>query len=147
MTEKNNQLIEKVAADFASGLHCSQVTFAHAAAKQGFDEKDAKKIGAAFGGGMFNGERCGAVTGALMGLGLKYGHSGPEDKPNEAELMEKKAQLEKAFLEKYDSLLCEKILGANLGTPEGMKRVQEEKLTSGCAELTAYVCQILDELL
>lgn len=147
MIENNDKLIEKVAADFASGLHCSQVTFAHAAEKIGFDEKDAKKIGAAFGGGMFNGERCGAVTGALMGLGLKYGHSGAEDKANEAELQVKKAQLEKLFLEKYDSLLCADILGANIGTPEGLKQVKEQNLTSGCAELTAYVCQILDELL
>lgn len=147
MIEKNEKLIEKVAADFASGLHCSQVTFGHAAEKLGFDEKTAKKIGAGFGGGMFNGERCGAVTGALMGLGLKYGHSCAEDKPNEAEMQAKRVQLEKAFLEKYDSLLCKDILGANIGTPEGLAEIKEKNLTSGCAELTAYVCQILDELL
>ena len=147
MAEINEELKAQVAKDFQSGLHCSQVTFAHAARKLGFDEVVAKKIGAGFGGGMFNGERCGAVTGALMGLGLKYGHSSAEDKPNEAELQKKKAELEKKFLEKYPSLLCEEIIGANIGTPEGMQRFKDENLAKDCPALTAYVCQILDELM
>lgn len=143
----SEELTKKVAEDFAAGLHCSQVTFAYAAKKLGFDEKTAKKIGAGFGGGMFNGERCGAVTGALMGLGLAYGHSSKEDKPNEARLQAKKGELEKQFLEKYNSLLCEDIIGANIGTPEGQAKMKEGNLFAGCPALTAYVCQILDELI
>lgn len=147
MAEISEQLTAEVTKDFQSGLHCSQVAFAYAARKLGLDEVTAKKISAGFGGGMMNGERCGAVTGALMGLGLKYGHSSAEDKPNEAELLAKKAEFEKKFLENYPSLQCKEILGADIGTPEGMQRCKEENLTKNCPALTAYACQILEELL
>lgn len=147
MAEINAELTAQVAKDFQSGLHCSQVAFAYAARKLGFDEVAAKKISASFGGGMMNGERCGAVTGALMGLGLKYGHSSADDKPNEAELMAKKAEFEKRFLERYPSLQCKEIIGANIGTPEGMQRFKDENLAKDCPALTAYACQLLEELL
>ena len=64
---------EKAMQNYAGGIDCSQVVFAHGAELLGFDQKTAKKIAAAFGGGMFAGERCGCVTGALMAIGLKYG--------------------------------------------------------------------------
>lgn len=147
MSEVNQELVKEVAEQFAIGQHCSQVSFAYAARKLGFDEKAARKIGAGFGGGMFNGERCGAVTGALMGLGLKYGHSCKEDKPVEQELHQKRIEFEKKFKERYNSLICEEILGANIGTEDGMKRIKEENLTKNCAALTAYACELLDELL
>ena len=82
-----------------------------------------------------------------MGLGLKYGHSGPEDKANEQTLQAKKKALEAAFMDQYHSLLCKDVIGANFGTPEGQKKIQEEQLTKNCPLLTARVCMLLDELL
>ncbi len=34
----------------------------------------ANKVSACFGGGMMHGDTCGAFTGAIMAVGLKYGH-------------------------------------------------------------------------
>ncbi len=140
--------LEQLAADsFADGLHCSQVTFGYAAKKLGFDEETARKIGAAFGGGMFNGERCGALAGAMMGLSLAYGHYSKETKSNEAKLTEKRVELEKKFKDAFGSYYCADIIGANIGTEEGRKRFVEENLAKDCPALTGYVCQLLDELL
>lgn len=147
MKELTQEFIDEVTALTGQGLHCSQIVFAYGAKKLGFDETDAKKISAPFGGGMFDGERCGSATGALMALGLKYGHSGAEDKANEAELTAKRIEFNKRFVEKYGSLQCADILGANIGTPEGMKKIVDEKLTSGCPALIAYTCLLLDDLL
>lgn len=141
------EYIDLAASSFGEGLHCSQVTFGYAAKKLGFDEATAKKIGAAFGGGMFNGERCGALTGAMMGLSLAYGHYNKETKPNEAKLQEKRIALEKKFKEAFGSYQCADIIGANIGTPEGMERFKKENLAKDCPVLTGYVCQLLDELL
>ncbi|MCQ2595593.1 MAG: C-GCAxxG-C-C family protein [Treponemataceae bacterium] len=41
----------------------------------GITEEQAIKLGSYFGTGMRKGEVCGAVTGALMVLGLLYGHN------------------------------------------------------------------------
>lgn len=145
--EPSTAFVQTVAKDFASGLHCSQVTLAYAAKKLGYDEKTAKKIGAGFGGGMFNGERCGALTGAMMGLGLKYGYTGQKDAENLAVLQQKVKQLEDEFQTSYSSLQCEDIIGVNIGTPEGAKKAVENNCFANCPLLTARVCMILDELL
>lgn len=146
-TKTDPELEKQVAQAFGDGLHCSQVTFAYAAKKLGFDEVTAKKIAAAFGGGMFNGERCGALTGAMMGLSLKYGHYDKDSKPNEILATEKRQELEKKFKEAFGSYYCRDILGADIGTPEGQKRFAEEHLAADCPFLTAYTCQLLDEIL
>jgi len=53
--------------------------------------------------------------------------------------------LEKRFKEKYGTVICSEIIGAKF--PEDMQRIKDENLTKGCAALTAYACEILDELL
>lgn len=71
--------IEKAYELFEMKFHCSQAIFAASAEKLGITEKQALKIGACFGSGMRKGEVCGACTGALMALGLKYGQCNEED--------------------------------------------------------------------
>ena len=53
--------------------NCCQAVFCCCCDKFPISEELAWQIGAFFGGGMRRHEVCGAVTGALMGLGLKYG--------------------------------------------------------------------------
>lgn len=65
--------IEKSLKLFESKFNCAQSVFASFSQELGLDEKQALKIGGCFGSGMRKGEVCGACTGALMVLGLKYG--------------------------------------------------------------------------
>ena len=58
---------------FGQGYMCSQAVFAAFSEQFGITEKQALKIGGCFGGGMNKGEVCGACTGALMVLGMRYG--------------------------------------------------------------------------
>ena len=64
---------EKALNYFSLELHCSQSVLAAFAEECGITEEQALKLGSCFGGGMRKGEVCGAVTGALMALGLLYG--------------------------------------------------------------------------
>ena len=147
MKEITKEFLEEVTTLFGQGLHCSQIVFAYGAKKLGFDEKDARKISAPFGGGMFDGERCGSATGALMALGLEYGHSSAEDKEKEAVLTEKRIEFNKRFREEFGSLNCADILGANFGTPEGYNKIMDENLLRNCPRLIAYTCLLLDDLM
>ncbi|WP_242975830.1 C-GCAxxG-C-C family protein [Desulfosporosinus sp. FKB] len=66
---------------FLSGFNCAQAVFSTYSNDLGLTMEMAKKIACGFGAGMgYIGETCGAVTGALMLIGLKYGkvylHSG-----------------------------------------------------------------------
>ena len=71
--------VSKAVELFERGFRCSQAVFAAFAEQFGITEKQALQIGACFGGGMNKGEVCGACTGALMVLGLKYGQFDEND--------------------------------------------------------------------
>ena len=78
----DSELVRRVDRAFDNELMCSQVTFLHGARKLGFDEETALLAASGFGWGMQNGERCGAVTGSLMALGLRFGYRNLEEFPN-----------------------------------------------------------------
>ena len=59
---------------FNNHFNCSQAVFTAFATEYGISEELALRLGTSFGGGARNGEMCGAVLGALMVLGLKFGH-------------------------------------------------------------------------
>ena len=57
-------------ADTAVHYNCCQAVLIPFAAEMGITEEQAFKMGAHFGSGMRHGSACGAVTGALMALGM-----------------------------------------------------------------------------
>ena len=70
---------EKAVNYFSQKLHCSQSVLAAFADECGITEEEAFRLGSCFGSGMRKGEVCGAVTGALMVLGLLYGQKAAGD--------------------------------------------------------------------
>ena len=59
---------------FNNGFNCAQAVLTSHCQEYGLSDEMAKKIAGGFGAGMgYNSEVCGAVTGALMLIGLKYG--------------------------------------------------------------------------
>lgn len=58
---------------FDEGYMCSQAVFAAFSEDFNLSKGHVLKIGACFGSGMRKAEVCGACTGALMAIGLKYG--------------------------------------------------------------------------
>ena len=66
--------VEKAQGYFKNGFNCSQAVFTTFAVDLGMSEEMALKVATQFGGGARKGEMCGAVSGALMVLGMKYGH-------------------------------------------------------------------------
>jgi C_GCAxxG_C_C family probable redox protein len=97
--------------------NCAQTIFTLFATDCGLDKDSALRIASGFGGGMNNGDTCGAITGAYMYIGLKYGHSTslPGDKAQTSELIKKFNRL---FLEEHPSLICKQLLGYNVSVPE-----------------------------
>lgn len=71
---------EKALSLFSEGYSCAQAVLMAFSAPLGLDEAMAAKVSCAFGGGISHrGLTCGAVTGALMVIGLRHGGS-PENK-------------------------------------------------------------------
>jgi C_GCAxxG_C_C family probable redox protein len=85
------------------------------------DEETALKISCGFGAGMGRAqETCGAVTGAYMVIGLKYG----KDKEK---IYSKVREFTEKFKTKYKTTNCKVLLdGCDFLTEEGQKRFKEE---------------------
>lgn len=140
--------IEEIKELFLQGIDCSQVVAGTFAEQLGTDKDLLRRISACFGGGMQCGETCGAVTGALMVVGLKYGHS-CEGEPAQKQLMlQKTAQFKALFSEKYSSCMCCDLLGHDLSKPGEMERVLEKGLFfTFCPQVVADTIEILEHIL
>ncbi|MCK9314259.1 MAG: C-GCAxxG-C-C family protein [Methanocorpusculum sp.] len=139
---------EKAVNTFSQGFNCSQSVFSAFSDELGIDEKAAKKIGGCFGSGMRCGEVCGAVTGALMVIGLKYGHCNAEDTKSKAETNEKTLEMLNAFKAENGSILCRDLLEYDLSNPEELRLIKEKSLfTTICPKMVASAVDILDKKL
>lgn len=139
---------EKARECYAGGIDCSQVVFGHAAERLGLDKDTAWKIAACFGGGMFCGERCGCVTGALMALGLKYGHHELGDQKTKGELMGVLKEFTDAFTDENGSLICKELIKYDVSKPEELAAAVESGIMFDlCPKLAVSACEILDDLI
>ncbi len=141
-TEKATQL-------FAAGYNCSQSVFAAHAEDLGLPTETALKISAAFGGGLGRqGEVCGAVSGALMALGLAHGQTNPDDKAAKDHTYALTRRFCAEFADREGSLLCRELLSHPISTPEGLQQIQHENLfKTVCPQLVSHAAEILAEIL
>jgi C_GCAxxG_C_C family probable redox protein len=117
----------EVAADiFESGFNCAQAVFAALSADYGLDPVMAKKVAGAFGGGMaYNGEVCGAVSGALMLIGLKYGKCREDDVDAKEKTYRLATEYIRRFKEIYDSVRCGDLIHYDLTKEEELLKARE----------------------
>lgn len=145
---KEKMTEQRAMQSYTQGFDCSQVVLGYMADELEFDYDTAMRIAAGFGGGMWQGEVCGCVSGALMAIGLQYGHDKANDQETKAELIEKVKEFESKFIAQNGSLVCRKLLGYDLSDPEQMKRVMEEQLFARvCPGLAKSACDILDKIM
>ena len=138
---------EQVAGLFMRGQDCGQVVLSHYADELGLTYDEANRIASAFGGGSGMGETCGAVIGALMVLGMKSGHNGPDDMEHTDELMAKRARFIENWKSQRVSCMCNILLGDDISTPEGLGRILEAgTMLTLCPELVRDAINILDSM-
>ena len=93
----------------------------------------------AFGGGINRtGNVCGAVTGALMALGLQYGEDVQEVTTVSAELLE-------AFKSTNDSIICRELVGYDLFDDENLRQAFEKDIFKNCVKYVDDVARLLEK--
>lgn len=140
---------KKIGEEFMKGYDCSQVVLRHFARRFGISEDEANRMAACFGGGMQLGSVCGAYTGALMAIGLKYGHSNPEGLMQQKDvLIGKTVQFRDRFLKEFGTAECKNLIGYDVSTPEGLQGALDSgKLLGFCPGLVEKVIGITEEIL
>ncbi|GFO68029.1 hypothetical protein GMLC_16080 [Geomonas limicola] len=133
---------------FLKSMNCSQAILETYAPSLGMSVTQARKVAAAFAGGMGMGSECGAVTGALMVIGMKYGKTVDSDSAADAETFKRVAELVKEFKARHKHIGCSELLEADMGTPEGVRKAAGKGyFTSRCPGYVKSAAEILDKVL
>ena len=97
---------------------------------------------------MSKGEVCGACTGALMVLGMKYGQFDLNDDESRAKGKAMAVKFLDEFEKRKGSYICRDILGCDLRTDEGRDFARSNGLfRTLCPEMVRTAAEILTEML
>ena len=145
----NNSKVDQAVEYFKGPYSCSQSMMLTYATQLGLDSEMALQLGTGFAGGMGrNAEVCGAVTGAVMVIGLKHGMKNKNEEDARAKTFEFVSELFKRFSAKHDSVLCRTILGCDISTPEGRELASaENRFKTLCPEFVRTAAEILEDIL
>jgi C_GCAxxG_C_C family probable redox protein len=140
--------VDYCVARFKKGINCTQAIASTYGGQFGLDQETALKIAAAFGSGMGMGETCGAVSGALMIIGLKH------SKVSGSRLLSKDRtevvaqEFTEKFKARHGTVVCRELLGCDVTTSEGLKTAKQEKhFKKRCPEYVKAAAEILEALL
>lgn len=135
---------------FNKGYNCSQSVIGAFCEDLRLDFKTAMLISSSFGGGMGGlRETCGALSGAFMVIGLKYGYTTPDNPNEKAELYKKVRIVAEAFKKKYNTMLCRELLEAKnlIVKTEPSIRTEKYYKERPCAVFVESAVEILEEVL
>ena len=118
--------IDDALAIFSQGYNCAQAVLMACGPELGMDRESCARVAAAFGAGITRtGGMCGAVTGALMVLGLQHCDPTRTDAEAKAAVYLRGQEFLARFTQQHHSLLCRELLGCDLSTPEGSALARE----------------------
>ena len=133
---------------FNSGYNCAQSVLTPFANKMNIDVETALKLSSGFGAGMGRTQKtCGALTGAYMVIGLKYGTGFPDDESRE-KVIGLIQDLTEKFKEEHEFTDCSDLLKVDLKTEEGQHTFEKNKLHEiVCSHCLNSAVSILEEMM
>jgi len=132
---------------FQNGFNCAQAVCSVFCEKYGLDKDTALKVSCGLGGGLRSGEVCGAVSAAVLVIGLKYGHCKADDMVAKVNCQKKTEEFLDVFREKNNTIICRELLGIDTSKGDGRKQAQDRNLFRIiCDELIKDVISALEDL-
>ena len=121
---------ERALSEFGKNYNCAQAVVLAFPEITGSGSDNAIKLATGFGGGMGRLQKtCGAVTGAFMVLGMKYGSSEPGSTESKNHISSVIQHFNTLFTDRFGSTDCRDLLGYDLNTEEGKSKISELKLS------------------
>ena len=139
--------VEKALSYFQDKFHCSQSVLAAYAEELGFTEEQALKIAYCLNSGMRKGEVCGACSGALLVLGMKYGQCKQDDLDSRTLANQKTVEFMEQFKKENGSYICNELLGCDISNAEGAQYAMEHDcFTEVCPKMVTSAVKILEDM-
>lgn len=128
------------------GFCCAESVLMALAEAKGIKSDIIPRIATGLCSGMSRTSRtCGAINGAIMGMGLTYGRMSPDD--DREYLYALVQELFQRFTEKHGTALCHELIGCDLNTEEGQKFFVDNNLDPKCQQITSDAAEIAMVLL
>lgn len=134
---------------FSNHFNCAQSVLAPFADELGIEQDTALRLASSFGAGVSRqGEVCGAVSGALMVLGLRFGKDRKSGEDAKEACYEKTEEFLHLFKEETGSLLCRDLLKLDMEDPEVWSKASAEgKFESICPRMVEKAIGITEKIL
>jgi C_GCAxxG_C_C family probable redox protein len=131
------------------GYNCAQSVIKAYAGDVGMNKEDAVKMASVLGGGIGRtGHICGAVSGAALVIGMKFGSTDNTNKQARDKAYQKANELLEKFSAQNKSILCKELLGYDIKTPEGLKQARKSGvMVQKCPELVSSAAKILESII
>jgi len=147
LTVDNSIYVEKAVSHFKEGYNCAQSVLLTMQKFWNVANPLEPKVASAFGGGIGRrGSLCGALTGGVIAIGLKYGTNKP--------LFEEREKAYSLALEFYNrfkkncgSVLCRDLIGYDLTDPEELEKARNSNVfNEKCIHFIEKAIEILTAL-
>lgn len=138
--------------NFKKGYNCAQAVFLAFAEEMNLDENTAARLSSSFGGGMGKlREVCGAVSGALMVLGMMKGNTDPADDKAKAEHYARVQEFAAKFKAEHETIICRELL-KNIElkkehTSEPEERTDDYYKVRPCVYFVETAAKIVEEMI
>lgn len=131
---------------YDNGLYCAEAVLLAVAKAQDIESDLLPALATGFCGGLSRTSGpCGAVTGAIMGLGLAYGRDRGGESVDQAYAATR--ALIARFTHEFNSTDCSALLGCDLGTEDGRRSFNEQNLSERCRGFSGAAARIAAEIL
>jgi C_GCAxxG_C_C family probable redox protein len=118
---------KKAAGLFESGYMCTESVLRAVCKEMGVRSKYIPRIATGMCAGMSRScQTCGAISGAVMAIGIAAGRDKPGDDPTPAYAMTQ--ELVHWFTKRFTSINCRELIGCDLGTDEGQAYFKQHEL-------------------
>jgi C_GCAxxG_C_C family probable redox protein len=113
--------------NFESGYNCAQAMTMAVNEAYGLGIEDIPRMMQPFGGGMARSDEvCGAVSGAVLSIGMVFGRDGEEMEEGKERCYRLAGRYMEEFRKLRGSTKCTGLLGLNLADPEERERASQE---------------------
>lgn len=134
---------------FRDHFNCSQAVFTVFGTECGLSEDQCLKTACGFGGGIGRQQHtCGAVTGAIMALGMKYGKASGDAEEKKTRTYEMTQEFFRTFEKLNGTTNCRELLrGLDMNDPDDHKKITELRLFETlCEKYVSDAVTITSEL-
>jgi C_GCAxxG_C_C family probable redox protein len=144
-----SEKIEEATACFERGCNCCQSIILTFGPQHGLPKDAGLRLGTGFAGGIARcGKVCGAVSGSIMVIGLKYGMTSDSDSQARNKTFEIVNEFMDKFRSRHESIRCRELLDCDISTPEGRKQARDAGLFKiKCPEFVKSAAEILESLI